>query len=112
MNAPLFNSTVPELPLVGRGKVRDIYDMGNALLIVATDRISCFDVVLPTPIPDKGAVLKEILRVLKPGGSLYLADVVVQRELTLEARSNPELWAACIAGALVPWDGSAETISR
>lgn len=51
--------------------------------------------------PDKGAVLAEIHRVLKPGGSLYLADVVVQRELTLEARSNPELWAACIAGALV-----------
>jgi len=51
--------------------------------------------------PDKSAVLNEIHRVLKPGGSLYLADVVVQRELTLEARSNPELWAACIAGALV-----------
>jgi len=51
--------------------------------------------------PDKRVVLDEIYRVLKPGGSLYLADVVVQRELTLEARSNPELWAACIAGALV-----------
>jgi arsenite methyltransferase len=51
--------------------------------------------------PDKRAVLDEVARVLKPGGSLYLADVVVQRELTLEARSNPELWAACIAGALV-----------
>lgn len=51
--------------------------------------------------PDKAAVLDEILRVLKPGGHLYLADVVVQRELTLEARGNPELWAACIAGALV-----------
>ena len=51
--------------------------------------------------PDKRAVLDEIARVLKPGGSLYLADVVVQRELTLQARSNPELWAACIAGALV-----------
>jgi arsenite methyltransferase len=51
--------------------------------------------------PDKKAVLDEIFRVLKPGGSLYLADVVVQRELTLEARSNPELWAACVAGALV-----------
>jgi arsenite methyltransferase len=51
--------------------------------------------------PDKAAVLDEIYRVLKPGGELYLADVVVQRELTLEARANPELWAACIAGALV-----------
>ncbi len=50
--------------------------------------------------PDKTRVLAEIMRVLKPGGRLYLADVVVQRELTLEARSNPELWAACIGGAL------------
>lgn len=51
--------------------------------------------------PDKAVVLDEIYRVLRPGGELYLADVVVQRELTLEARGNPELWAACIAGALV-----------
>jgi len=45
---------------VRRGKVRDIYDLGEELLIVATDRISAFDVVLPTPIPDKGAVLTQI----------------------------------------------------
>ena len=50
--------------------------------------------------PDKQIVFAEIHRVLKPGGRLYLADVVVQRELTLEARNNPDLWAACIAGAL------------
>ena len=62
MNPPLLNSTVPELPLLGRGKVRDIYDLKDALLIVATDRISCFDVVLPTPIPDKGAVLTQMSR--------------------------------------------------
>lgn len=50
--------------------------------------------------PDKEKVFKEIYRVLKPGGRLFLADVVVQRELTLEARSNPDIWAACIGGAL------------
>ncbi|OLC97683.1 MAG: phosphoribosylaminoimidazolesuccinocarboxamide synthase [Acidobacteria bacterium] len=43
-----------------RGKVRDIYDLGEKLLIVATDRLSAFDVVLPTPIPDKGQVLTQL----------------------------------------------------
>jgi SAM-dependent methyltransferase len=51
--------------------------------------------------PDKRRVLSEIHRVLRPGGVLHLADVVVQRELTLSARSEPDLWAACIGGALV-----------
>ena len=50
--------------------------------------------------PDKSLVFAEIARVLRPGGRLYLADVVVQRELKYEVRSSPELWAACIAGAL------------
>lgn len=49
---------------------------------------------------DKLGVMREIARVLRPGGRLLLADVVVQRELTLDARSDPELWAACVAGAL------------
>jgi phosphoribosylaminoimidazole-succinocarboxamide synthase len=43
-----------------RGKVRDIYDLGDKLLIVATDRLSAFDVILPTPIPDKGCVLTQL----------------------------------------------------
>jgi phosphoribosylaminoimidazole-succinocarboxamide synthase len=49
-----------DLPLIARGKVRDIYDLGDKLLIVATDRLSAFDVVLPTPIPNKGAVLTQM----------------------------------------------------
>lgn len=52
-----------ELPLLSpprRGKVRDVYDLGEHLLIVATDRVSAFDVVLPTAIPDKGKVLTQL----------------------------------------------------
>jgi phosphoribosylaminoimidazole-succinocarboxamide synthase len=48
------------LPPAARGKVRDIYDLGDKLLIVATDRLSAFDVILPTPIPDKGRVLTQL----------------------------------------------------
>jgi arsenite methyltransferase len=54
--------------------------------------------------PDKEIVFKEIYRILKPGGRLYLSDVVVQRELTLEARSNEDLWAACVGGALPEYE--------
>ncbi len=50
-------SALSDLPLLASGKVRDIYDLGDELLIVASDRISTYDVVHPTPIPDKGAVL-------------------------------------------------------
>ena len=48
------------LKLKGRGKVRDIYDLGDRLLIVATDRMSAFDVVMPNPIPDKGRILTQL----------------------------------------------------
>ena len=51
---------ITEYPLLARGKVRDVYDLGDKLLIVATDRISAFDFILPTPIPDKGRVLTQI----------------------------------------------------
>lgn len=47
----------PDLPLIARGKVRELYDLGDALLMVASDRISTYDVVHPNPIPGKGAVL-------------------------------------------------------
>jgi phosphoribosylaminoimidazole-succinocarboxamide synthase len=60
MNAVVWQTNLPGIPLVNRGKVRDIYEVGNRLLIVATDRLSAFDVVLPTPIPDKGRVLTQL----------------------------------------------------
>ncbi|OGB88187.1 MAG: phosphoribosylaminoimidazolesuccinocarboxamide synthase [candidate division NC10 bacterium RIFCSPLOWO2_12_FULL_66_18] len=60
MGPALFETTLPGLRLKGRGKVRDIYDLGDALLIVASDRISAFDVVMNDPIPDKGKILTQI----------------------------------------------------
>ena len=56
MLQPVFATQLPGIPC-RRGKVRDIYDLGDRLVIVATDRLSAFDWVLPTPIPDKGHVL-------------------------------------------------------
>ena len=56
----LLNTDLPELTLVARGKVRDIYDLGETLLIVTTDRISAFDVIMNEGIPDKGYVLTQI----------------------------------------------------
>ncbi len=75
-----------ELKPSARGKVRDIYDLGRALLIVATDRLSAFDVVLPDPIPYKGEVLTKI--------SLFwfdhLADIVPNHLLTADEADLPE----------------------
>jgi phosphoribosylaminoimidazole-succinocarboxamide synthase len=61
MSKPLLNTSIKSLPMINRGKVRDIYDLGkDTMLLVATDRLSAFDVVLPTPIVGKGAVLTQI----------------------------------------------------
>jgi len=60
MTAAVLTETTLDLPLLARGKVRDVYDLGDRLLIVATDRISAFDAVLPTGIPDKGLVLTQL----------------------------------------------------
>jgi len=56
----LMETNFPNLNLINRGKVRDIYDLGEQLLIVATDRISAFDVVMPNPIPGKGRILTQL----------------------------------------------------
>ncbi|MCB2227386.1 MAG: phosphoribosylaminoimidazolesuccinocarboxamide synthase [Desulfarculaceae bacterium] len=58
--APVHQTNIDAAPLLARGKVRDIYDLDEHLLIVATDRLSAFDVILPDPIPDKGKVLTQI----------------------------------------------------
>jgi len=60
MAEPLLETHFTDVPLLARGKVRDIYDLGSQLLIVATDRISAFDVVMPNGIPDKGRVLTQM----------------------------------------------------
>jgi len=57
MQPIILQTNLPGVPLLARGKVRDIYDLGDQLLIVATDRISAFDVIMPNGIPDKGRVL-------------------------------------------------------
>ncbi len=59
-NQALVASSIPGLPEPTRGKVRDVYDLGDTLLFVATDRISAFDCVMPNGIPDKGKVLTQI----------------------------------------------------
>ena len=59
-NHALLESAIPGLPAPKRGKVRDLYDLGDCLLLVATDRISAFDVVMPNGIPDKGRILNSL----------------------------------------------------
>ena len=61
MTASLFETSIKSLPLLSKGKVRDIYAVGeDKLLLVTTDRLSAFDVIMPTPIPGKGAVLTDV----------------------------------------------------
>ena len=59
MTTPVLETNLAGLPLI-RGKVRDMYDLGESMLMVSTDRISAFDWILPTPIPDKGRVLTAV----------------------------------------------------
>ncbi len=59
-NGALLETEIPEFKLINRGKVRDVYDLGDSLLFVASDRISAFDVVMPNGVPGKGKVLTQI----------------------------------------------------
>ena len=82
----LFESSIKSLPRLGKGKVRDIYDLGNALLIVATDRISAFDVVLPGGIPNKGKVLTQLSKFWFE----KLSSVVPNHLLSVDVADFPE----------------------
>jgi phosphoribosylaminoimidazole-succinocarboxamide synthase len=74
------------LTLRGRGKVRDIYDLGGQLLIVATDRISAFDVVMPNPIPDKGRVLTQLSKFWFD----LTKDIVPNHIISLDVKDFPQ----------------------
>lgn len=94
---PLSRTDFATLPVVARGKVRDIYRSGDLLLLVATDRVSAFDVVLPTPIPEKGRVLTE----LSAHWFRRLADVVPNHLISIREADFPEAarpYRAVLAG--------------
>jgi len=82
---PLLETSLPGVALWRRGKVRDVYDLGERLLVVATDRLSAFDVVLPTGIPGKGILLTQM--------SLFwfrlLADVIPSHVVTADVGEYP-----------------------
>jgi phosphoribosylaminoimidazole-succinocarboxamide synthase len=85
-NGALINTEIPGIPMISRGKVRDIYDLGDSLLFVATDRLSAFDVVMPNGVPRKGEVLTQI--------SLFWFDLmkdVPNHLITADVTTCPEL---------------------
>ena len=89
-NGALLTTEIPGVKLVNRGKVRDVYDLGDALLFVATDRISAFDVVMPCGVPRKGEVLTQI--------SLFWFDLmrdIPNHLISADVTTRPELAAAC-----------------
>jgi phosphoribosylaminoimidazole-succinocarboxamide synthase len=84
LNGTIARTELP-VPLLRRGKVRDVYDLGDALLLVATDRLSAFDVILPQPIPRKG----EVLTLISAWWFARTADLVANHFLSVD----PELIA-------------------
>ncbi|MDY0312127.1 MAG: phosphoribosylaminoimidazolesuccinocarboxamide synthase [Desulfobacterales bacterium] len=86
MSSLVRETDFPTLTLLQRGKVRDIYDLQDRLLLVATDRLSAFDVVLPDPIPDKGRVLTQI--------SLFwfeqMAPIIANHVITADVARYPD----------------------
>ena len=93
----LLKTEFNDLTLFRRGKVRDVYDLGDKLLIVSTDRISCFDVVLPCGIPDKGKVLTSLSRFWFD----FIKDIIGHHLITTNVDKYPAVlkkYAADLAG--------------
>jgi len=84
-SAEVLTTNLGELTLLSRGKVRDIYDCGDTLLIVTTDRISAFDVVLPEGIPHKGKVLSQ----LSAFWFEVMSDVIPHHLISMDSRDFP-----------------------
>jgi phosphoribosylaminoimidazole-succinocarboxamide synthase len=93
VNTPLLETVLSGLPLVRRGKVRDLYDSGDALIMVATDRISAFDYVLGSGIPDKGRVLTQ----LSAFWFERTTHIVPNHVISTDARQYPPVAAAHVA---------------
>jgi phosphoribosylaminoimidazole-succinocarboxamide synthase len=81
----LYQTDLKGLKLVNRGKVRDLYDLGEVLLIVATDRISAFDVIMPNPIPGKG----EVLTTLSEFWFRQMTDIIGNHLVTTDVEKFP-----------------------
>ena len=107
----MSEETLKGCTLFRRGKVRDVYDAGDALVLVASDRVSAFDVVLPTPIPDKGKVLTQISKFWFS----QTTDIVNNHLISMETKDLPaafQPYAAQLEGrfmlvrkcAIVPYE--------
>ncbi|MEA2639377.1 MAG: phosphoribosylaminoimidazole-succinocarboxamide synthase, partial [Chloroflexota bacterium] len=83
---PIGTTTINALPLIARGKVRDMYDLGDRLLMIATDRLSAFDVVMNEPIPGKGIVLNS----LSAFWFEQTQDVIANHLLTMDLGELPD----------------------
>lgn len=87
MMKTLFHSSLPDLKLHSRGKVRDIYDLGENYLIISTDRLSAFDVIMNDPIPYKGIVLNRITKFWLD----FTSDIVENHFITDDPEKYPEV---------------------
>jgi phosphoribosylaminoimidazole-succinocarboxamide synthase len=110
MNAPVLATQIHGIPRFATGKVRDVYDLGDTLLLVTTDRISAFDVVMPNGIPDKGRVLTQlsrhwfrVLRTLVPTHYItcdvdYIADRITDHGGSVDATTRESLAGRAMLG--------------